>query len=286
MMQSDRAPGAPERLVVVHLRAEEEVVPAADEAGRRDLLQPAPEVDAVPPRVSGGAVLEPVLIERHGLGDGGGVALPDRKDGARRRHHAGAPQLRAQHGAPPELLVLDLLQPRQRRLERERATGVHDGVAEVRRGHLEAQRPEVVRCVLRHRPLRHAEVAPAPHDEAAVEPGLGRHPLERGPPVGLLVAHRGELAPGSERPATALHDHLVPALRVQAAERAHHGAPVGSSDKHGRQLARWSGGVPAVGQELHAVGHLGTQATLDRDGSRQWRREFDHGCCDPAPHGH
>ena len=77
-------------------------------------------------------------------------------------------------------------------LEREGAAGEHDRVTEVRRGDLEAERPQEIRRVLRHRPLRHAQVARTPHDEAAVEPRLGRHPVEGGLPVDLLVADRDE----------------------------------------------------------------------------------------------
>ena len=73
--QAGRAPRAPQRLVVVHLRPQEEVVPAADEAGRWHVLEPASEVDLVPPRVTRGAVLEPFLVEGHGLADGRAVAL-------------------------------------------------------------------------------------------------------------------------------------------------------------------------------------------------------------------
>ena len=113
----------------------------------------------------------------------------------------------------------------------------------------------------------------APHDQAAVEPGLGRHPVERRLPVRLLVAHRDELAPGSERPPAALHDDLVAALGVQAPERPHDRAPVGRADEHGGRRARCRPvrRVPAVGHELDAVGHLRGQPALDGDVRRPRR---------------
>ncbi len=199
-----------------------------------------------------------------------------------------AAQARPQHVPPSQFLVLDLVQPGQSRLECEGAAGEHHRVPEVRRRHLEAERPQEVRRVLGHRPLRHAEVAGAPHDQAAVEPGLGRHPVERRLAVHLLVAHRDELAPGSERPPTALHDDLVAALGVQAPERAHDRAPVGRADEHGGQSTRRRPvcRVPAVGDELDAVGHLRGESALDGNGRRARRGELDGGCCDPAPHGH
>ena len=183
----------------------------------------------------GSAVLEPVLIEGHGLADGCGVALSEGQDLARRSPPPWAPRRRARSTVrqPSSWFLISCSQaspvssakaPPGKTTESRKFAAVTWKLSAL----------QEVRCVLGHGPLRHAEVAAAPHDEAAVEPGLGRHPVERGLPVGLLVAHRDELAPGSERPPAALHDDLVAALRVQPAERPHDRAPVRRADEHGR----------------------------------------------------
>ena len=284
--EAGRAAGGPQGLVVGHLGGQEEVVPAADQAGRRDLPQPAPEVDRVPPGVPGGAVLEPVLVGGRRPPDRRHVAVPEGQHVGGGRQHPDAAQLGAQDGAPAELLVLDLVDPGQCHLEREGAARVHDGVADVRRRDLERQRLDEVRRVLRDRPLRHAEVAPAPHDEAAVEPRLRRHPLQRRMAVGLLVADGIPFPLGPERPPAALDHHLVATLGIQPSERADDVPPVRRADQHGRPATRSLGGEPAVGQQDGAVGHLGRQVALDRDIGGVGRGELDQRRCHPAPHGH
>ena len=182
---------------------------------------------------------------------------------------------RAQHLAPGQLLVLDLVHPAQHGLQGEGVAGVDRGVAEVGSRHPRRHGLERGGRVAAHGPLHQAQVTRAEGVNRPSEPRLLGQPGQRGLPVSLLVAERLPIATGAERAAAALDDDLVAALGEQTADHAHLPAPVWRSEKHDRRRRRvgGGGGRPAVGQQDDAVGHLGGQVAFHHHPAVSRRRQ-------------
>ncbi len=264
MVSRAERPASAYGFVVGDLGGEEDVVPAAHEARWRDAVKVAAEVRDVPPLVARLAVREPVLVCRDRFADRLGVGLAQGQDSGRPCHHLGTADLRPEHGAETEFLVLELVRPAQRHLEGERPAGVDEGVPGVRRRDVERHGLEELGRVGGDRPLRHAEVAGAPGHETTVEPGLTRHPVQRGVAVGLLVSERlpghrptrkclGSSGSRSDSHARQRAARAVPMMRRPYGVRIN---KVGRSPEGSR-------GEPSVRQQRDPVRRLGHEVAFD-----------------------
>ena len=255
----------PHRGVVGELPRQEEVVPAAEQAHRRDHLgEPRAVVDATPVGILDVDVFQPVLVETDAPPDQGAVEVHERKACEHRREGASLADHGGEHPQRSPLLVVDGVHPAEHRVERERAVGV-DEAAELRGGDLRRERLQPGGRARGDRPLHEAEIAGAGHGDAAPEPGLLLEPRQGVLAVLRLVAEGIEVALRAERPARALHHDLVAPLGEGARDRPHvPPAPVRAADQddvRGRGVAR----MQAVGEEHDAVAHRDPEVGLDGD---------------------
>ena len=138
---------------------------------------------------------------------------------------------------------------------------------ELRRGDRGREGAELVARLRGDRPLHQPHVARADHAHRALAPRLLAQPAQRRQAVGALVERR-EAPSGAERPAHALHDDLEAALGEQApVDDAEEAVPAvrGAHEDRRRLVSRRARGDVAVGEQDHAVVHLGGQVAQDLD---------------------
>ena len=256
-------PGAAQRGVVTQLIRQEDVVPAADHADRGGHpVQGVGEPAALPVVVPGIVVGQPVLVVSDVAAGRQPVEIAQRQPVEQRLEPVVLSRLADERESP--FLARDLVDPGQRRLERERLAAVERS-PEVGGRHLRAHRLELGPGVGSYRPLNHAQVARPGRGEGPWVPGLFAQPGDRGQAVVMLVgSERVEGAAGAERSTAALDQHLEASLGQHPAEQdpPDPAPPVRRADQHQRRPPVHVRQVP-VGEQLHPVGHGHPQVTFD-----------------------